>query len=543
MLIKFFRNGQGGGAGPVDYLIAREVVSYDQNRNAIRDERGNVMLFSREPLPAIVQGDADRMRTLIDTCPHQWTYRAGVIAFTAADAPSPDQQRHVMDRFEELAFAGLDPDQSDTLWVRHTHEGRVELHFVTPRMELESGRSLNIAPPGYQKHYDNLRDVLNKEHSWNDPLAPERSRETVSLIESVKRGEARELIHDWILKRIETGEVHDRQSMTAALQAAGFEIPRTGKNYLTVRDPESDERWRLKGGLFREDWTRENTLERAIERTAIQPSRSGSRLDSINIEELRERLQRSIEGRAQYHRARYAGVHDREPTAIERSLGSDRAEHRSLAPDGATFLPDHERIHAFDHSDEFRRELVLGGVDDRPCPEREPLANGASDQPDQQRQNPHMGCPAPASDQLPERQRPNALLADRGEGIGHDRHETDGQWSSRTAFTAGNRIADIRRRIGEGIGALARTIQSAGETLDRTDRAAVTGLGRISEIAGRITGIVSERLSQLREAFQRNDTERDGRDSFSLTEHSADLRNESTETLIKRGPALGRDRS
>lgn len=286
MLIKFFRNGQGGGAGPVDYLIAREVVAYDQNRNAIRDERGDVMLFSREPLPEIVQGDADRMRNLIDACPHQWTYRAGVIAFTAEDAPTPDQRRHVIDRFEELAFAGLDADQRDILWVRHTHEGRIELHFVTPHMELESGRSLNIAPPGYQKHYDNLRDVLNKEHGWNDPLAPERSRETVSLIESVRHGEAREIIHDWILERIETGVIHDRQSMAAALQAAGFEIPRADKNYLTVHDPESDERWRLKGELFREDCTRENTLERALERRAIQPSRSGSRLDAIRIEEL-----------------------------------------------------------------------------------------------------------------------------------------------------------------------------------------------------------------------------------------------------------------
>lgn len=288
MLIKFFRSGQGGGSGPVDYLVERDVVAYDQNRNAIRDERGDVMLFAREPLPEVLRGDADRMRALIDTCPHQWTYRAGVIAFTAEDAPSPAQQRQVMDAFENLAFAGLEADQRDMLWVRHTHERRVELHFVTPRMELASGRSLNIAPPGYQKHYDALRDVLNKEHGWNDPMAPERARETVSLIESVRRGDARELIHDWIVQRIETGGICDRPNMTEALTAAGFDLPRTGKNYITVRDPETDERWRLKGDLFREDWTRENTLERALERSSGEPSRSGSRLDAIAPDELRD---------------------------------------------------------------------------------------------------------------------------------------------------------------------------------------------------------------------------------------------------------------
>lgn len=50
------------------------------------------------------------------------------------------------------------------LWVRRTHKGRVELHFVTPRMELVSGSSLYIAPPGYQRDYNALRDALNKEH-------------------------------------------------------------------------------------------------------------------------------------------------------------------------------------------------------------------------------------------------------------------------------------------------------------------------------------------------------------------------------------------
>ena len=77
-----------------------------------------------------------------------------------------------MDAFEELAFAGLEPDQRDILWVRHTHEGRVELHFVTLRMELASGKSLNIAPPGYQHSFDALRDMLNKEHRLGRPTRP-----------------------------------------------------------------------------------------------------------------------------------------------------------------------------------------------------------------------------------------------------------------------------------------------------------------------------------------------------------------------------------
>ena len=42
MLIKFFSNGKGAGAGPVDYLVAREVLAYDSNRDLIRDAGSQV---------------------------------------------------------------------------------------------------------------------------------------------------------------------------------------------------------------------------------------------------------------------------------------------------------------------------------------------------------------------------------------------------------------------------------------------------------------------------------------------------------------------
>lgn len=504
MLIKFFRNGQGGGSGPVDYLIEREVVAYDQNRNAIRDEHGDVMLFARDPLPEIMRGDAERMRSLIDACPHQWTYRAGVLAFTAEEAPSPDQQRQVMDAFEDLAFAGLEADQRDMLWVRHTHEGRVELHFVTPRMELVSGRSLNIAPPGYQKHYDALRDVLNKEHGWNDPLAPERAREAVSLIESVRRGEARELIHDWIVERIETGEIRDRSTMTAALQAAGFDLPRAGKNYITVRDPETDERWRLKGELFREDWTRENTLERALERKAGEPSRSGSRLDAIPAEELRDRLQRSLEARSDYNRSRYSHVHGREPEAIERSTRHDRGRTDPASPDGAAVRPDHERHRIPGDRFEPHRELVLGERDDRPRPASEPLADGLAGESDAKRIGADLGRKPPSPDHLPIREDQNTLPSDHSGRLNQDDNEPTHAFDNRKPFAAGARAFGLYREIDERLGALDRSIRGAGETLDRHDRQPARGFGRIAEIAHRVTGFLHERMAHLRAAFQRD---------------------------------------
>lgn len=54
-----------------------------------------------------------------------------------------------MDDFEKLAFAGMQPDQYNILWVRHSHANHHELHFVIPRVELSTGKAFNAFPPGW----------------------------------------------------------------------------------------------------------------------------------------------------------------------------------------------------------------------------------------------------------------------------------------------------------------------------------------------------------------------------------------------------------
>ena len=178
---------------------------------------------------AVGRSNADRTEALIDASRHQWTYRAGVISFAAEDVPTEDQQAEVMDHFERQAFAGLDPTQYDVLWVRHNHEDRVELHFCTLRLELSSGRSLNIAPPGYEKAFDSLRDVMNQRHGWADPMELERTQEVRDTIEAPTRAQGRDELHAWLQDQISVGLITDRASMVDALTDSGFDIPRAGK--------------------------------------------------------------------------------------------------------------------------------------------------------------------------------------------------------------------------------------------------------------------------------------------------------------------------
>ena len=507
MLIKFFKNGQGGGAAPVNYLIEREVVAYDDNRNALRDSHGNVLMFEREPLPEVLQGDPDHIRHLIDACDHQWSYRAGVISFTAEDAPSVNQQRDVMEQFEALAFAGLEADQASILWVRHTHEDRVELHFVTPRMELTTGKSLNIAPPNYQKSYDALRDVLNKEHQWNDPQAPERAREVKSIIEDVKRGEGREQLHDWILDHIEQGTIENRSSMVEQLTEAGFDIPRQGKAYITVRDPESDKRWRLKGDIFREDWTRENTIGRALERTGSEhsaseragkeqstaPNRSGSRLDALELGDLRERLQEVTQKRADYHRERYPILAQHE-----------RANEQERSPD----ISDGHTLQHNHHSDELHSELVLGNQYDPDIATSEPITTGFDHEPDQQQHSlTHLGRETPSTDQLSIWQVTASLFGNTQKELTHGQYQEEQSKNDHAkterSFTHSTRtrIDQLRRTIDASLQGIDRAVQSLGDKIDRDDQRQAGEDRSFNGHINRITSLISIGLNHLRSKF------------------------------------------
>ncbi|NOR63728.1 MAG: hypothetical protein GQ535_14700 [Rhodobacteraceae bacterium] len=80
------------------------------------------------------------------------------------------------------------------------------------------------------------------------------------------RGEARETITAYLESAIVTGQISDRDGIVSALNGAGYETPRLGKNYITALNPESGERWRLKGRIYEKDRIRDKELEQTTVR-------------------------------------------------------------------------------------------------------------------------------------------------------------------------------------------------------------------------------------------------------------------------------------
>jgi Relaxase/Mobilisation nuclease domain len=296
MIVGFSKYSSGGGSGPVHYLTSAE--SPDGT--------------ARTPAPEVVRGDPELVRRLIDSLSFERTYTSGVLSFAPGEAITPAMEEAIMDAFERVAFAGLAPDRYRILWVRHQHAGHHELHFVTPRVELATGKSLNIHPPGRasQEMFDTFRSQVNAEYGLADPDDPARARD-VSLpnhlaklqADASRKGKARKVdIRDAITtavrREVNAGRIKDRRGVERYLERLGFTFTRKGKEYLTVVHPDTRERIRLKGSLYsREQFNARETAEPGVIYGMPDPGRAA---------ELAATLEPMMAARARFHQQRYA---------------------------------------------------------------------------------------------------------------------------------------------------------------------------------------------------------------------------------------------
>ncbi len=365
MHLKFLARGTGSAAAAAAYLLAK--------RDAAGRERAAV---------EVLRGDPREVAAIADALPFKHRYTSGVVAWSRDDAPTPAEVERFVDAFEELAWAGLGKDRYAWSAVVHRdHEGGVHAHILAARCDLASGRSLNIAPPGWQKTFDPLRDAFNYEHGWSRPDDPARARAyrpepsrasrdaTALRAELAVEPDPRQWIGEYLLERVTSGAVRDRAGVVAALGELGLEVTRQGRHYVTARHPETGDRWRLKGALYEHDLDGKRLLEqRKAEPAAGRDSADGGDDASRAAEAWRD-VEKMRLRREEHHQARYGGGsragRERASGALRAVVGVER-EHgpAAAAPNGHDPEPLAERL---------RRELgdaAVVAVQDSGTPQR-----------------------------------------------------------------------------------------------------------------------------------------------------------------------------
>lgn|GEM_PF-3631289 len=315
----------------------------------------------RVPPPELLRGDPALMRQAISAVPFKHRYASGVLSFHADDvdldawhAGNPALRQRVaaaMDEFERVAFAGIEPeDRPPVLWSTHTHAGRLELNVVCPRAIWAGDRlrALNPQPPGHEnrKTWDALRDVLNLRNGWADPNGHDHKRAWSVPNHILKRQAAalraglssepdpRAKIGRWVAERVKKRELQSRDQVIAALRGEGFDIVRTGREYITVKDPASGDRYRLRGALFSEEFTSIKALRGDLDE--LQP-------DGEKLAEAEARLERHVRRRAEYNRARYGQALGYDKKAEKPQANLDEHLEWTLGAGAITSWGDHRR--------------------------------------------------------------------------------------------------------------------------------------------------------------------------------------------------------
>ena len=256
MHIKFLDHGKGSPAKASAYLLDK------------LDHLGNVRAGIE-----VLKGDATTFNAICDSSPHLWKYTSGVIAWSKDDAPTDEQIKEVLDDFEKHAFSGLDPSQYHLFAVLHTdHDGSKHIHVLAPRLDIQSGKSLNIAPPGHEKHFDSLRDYFNTKYQWSRPddlLLMHTTQEpnhiaklnaqaknilTSQDLETLTKKQFCKTVDNYVQTLLKTQTAENRADIVECIeQVKGVESVKQSKAFLTVTLT-NGKKHRLKGDFYNEQF-------------------------------------------------------------------------------------------------------------------------------------------------------------------------------------------------------------------------------------------------------------------------------------------------
>lgn len=204
----------------------------------------------------MLQGNPEEVRELIDATPFAKKYTSGVLSFAEKELPAGGREK-VMASFERVLMPGLEKNQYSILWVEHQDKGRLELNFVIPNMELETGKRLQ---PYYDRadrpRIDAWQTLVNHHYGLHDPNAPE-NRRILTLPDNLP--ETKQALAEGVTRGIDAlyhaGEIKGRQDVIQALTEAGLDVVRVTRSSISIADPNGGRNIRLKGAFYEQSFT------------------------------------------------------------------------------------------------------------------------------------------------------------------------------------------------------------------------------------------------------------------------------------------------
>ena len=287
MLVKFLPTYTGGGLGSINYLL--------NERKAAGTAR-------------VVKGDENLTRAIIKGVSFRQKTCFGVLSFEEKhDFLDEEQKLKIIKDFERALLGDYMLDRVNVLWVEHSDKnGRLELNFLIPKIDLASGKSINPYLAKFDQHrIDLIKRMINDEYSLSSPDDPAReqtisaSKKNIGHYQNLKEFDKK--LHDLVKE----GYIKNRDHMIELLMQSGIEVTRSTKKSITVVLPNQKTKNRLKGGIYDANFTGAQGLGELGQSSSRRIREFHNRNPQEELKGNRQKLEELIRKRDKFNRQKF----------------------------------------------------------------------------------------------------------------------------------------------------------------------------------------------------------------------------------------------
>lgn len=326
MYVKLFKNSKGGSTGSIKYLL---------------NER------EKEGTAKILKGDRKLTEDIIKSISNKQKTTVGVLSFEERTLTAA-QKEELMAEFEKTIFAGMSPDEYNILWVEHIDKDRLELNFVIPKIHLPTQKAFN---PYYHAvdfpRIEMFEDIYNIKYNLTSKKDPSKAQTLLGAKKEFNLFKDYQQLDEQLHELVKSGDIQSREHLVELLINNSIEVTRQGKDYLSVKMPDSKKAKKLKGSIYDEQFTslkKLETISEATDRrikefqqrdTSRELEQTIKRLDSYNEQKAQFNREKYQQDNARYTRAKQAEIQPRTPLDISISGSHTSGIHPEDEPDSS----------------------------------------------------------------------------------------------------------------------------------------------------------------------------------------------------------------
>ena len=182
----------------------------------------------------------------------------------------------------------------------------MNINFVIPKIDLETQKSLN---PYYHKadlpRVEKWQDLQNLKYNYSSPKDPSKARTLQTDTKQIGLSKDYEQLDKLLHNLTEQGQLKNREHLIELLQSNSIEVTRKGKDYLSIKLPDSKKAKKFKGSIYDEKFTSVGAVREISTRAREEVKQYSSRDTQRELERLNADLKSYTQTKEREYREKY----------------------------------------------------------------------------------------------------------------------------------------------------------------------------------------------------------------------------------------------